>query len=225
MDFMNLLRSAELLLYEVVSWLVFYPLTLWRCLTRPMAMVAYAEHEMTRPPEDQFADALSPPIFLFLTLMIAHMVQTGIFHSDTVFQGLLADQRNLLILRAVAFSLFPLLLGIQHVRLAGQPLSRKSLRPMFYAQCYVTVPFVLALDVALMLATADADWAALAAIVLFAAGLVWYFVALIRSFMVHRNITPAHAAWQTVQAIFLGTLCFLAINAASLLSGLVTVNP
>lgn len=53
---MNLLRSAELLLYEVVSWLVFYPLTLWRCIIRPMSMIAYAEQEMTRPPEDQFAD-------------------------------------------------------------------------------------------------------------------------------------------------------------------------
>lgn len=80
MDFMNLLRSAELLLYEVVSWLVFYPLTLWRCIMRPTAMIAYAEQELTRPPEDQFAEALSPPIFLFLTLVIAHMVQSGIFH-------------------------------------------------------------------------------------------------------------------------------------------------
>lgn len=65
MDFMNLLRSAELLLYEVVSWLVFYPLTLLRCIRRPTDMIAYAEQELPRPPEVQFADALSPPIFLF----------------------------------------------------------------------------------------------------------------------------------------------------------------
>ena len=33
MDFMKLLKSLEELLYEVVSWLVFYPLTLWHSLT------------------------------------------------------------------------------------------------------------------------------------------------------------------------------------------------
>ena len=38
---------------------------------------------------------------------------------------------NLLTLRALAFSLFPLLLGLQHVKLAAQPLTRKTLRPMW----------------------------------------------------------------------------------------------
>lgn len=224
MDFMNLLRSAELLLYEVVSWLVFYPLTLWRCVTRPMSMIAYAEQELTRPPEDQFAEALSPPIFLFLTLIIAHMIQTSVFHNEAVFEGVLADQRNLLILRAVAFSLFPLLLGIQHVRLSGQMLSRKTLRPMFYAQCYVTVPFVLALDLAMMLANVQTDWAGPVAMVAFLLGLTWYVVALMRGFMIHRNTSRAHAIRQTVLAILLGGLCFIATFTLSLLSGPVTLG-
>lgn len=224
MDFMNLLRSAELLLYEVVSWLVFFPLTLWRCITRPMAMISYAEQELTRPPEDQFAEALSPPIFLFLTLMLAHMIQRGVFHNDAVFEGVLADQRNLLILRAVAFSLFPLLLGIQHVRLSGQVLSRKTLRPMFYAQCYVTVPFVLALDMAMILSNVPAGWAHRAALAILLIGLGWYSVALMRGFMIHRNTSRAHAIGQTVLAILLGGICFFATFALSLLSGPVTVG-
>jgi hypothetical protein len=224
MDFMNLLRSAEQLLYEVVSWLVFYPLTLWRCIIRPISMIAYAEQELTRPPEDQFADALSPPIFLFLTLIIAHSIQTGIFHNDAVFEGLLSDQRNLLILRAVAFSLFPLLLGIQHVRLSGQALNRKTLRPMFYAQCYVTVPFVLVLDLAMMLGNASYERAGLTAWALFVSGLVWYAVALTRSFMIHRNTSLSRAIGQTAVAIMLGAICFLATMALSLLSGPVTVS-
>lgn len=224
MDFMNLLRSAELLLYEVVSWLVFYPLTLWRCITRPISMIAYAEQELTRSAEDQFADALSPPIFLFLTLIIAHTIQTGIFHTEAVFEGVLSDQRNQLILRAVAFSLFPLLLGIQHVRLSGQALSRKTLRPMFYAQCYVTVPFVLALDLAMMLGNAPLERAGTAGLALFLLGLVWYAVALTRGFMIHRNISRSKAIGQTAVAILLGAICFLAVMALSLLSGPVSVS-
>jgi hypothetical protein len=219
MDFMNLLRSAELLLYEVVSWLVFFPLTLWRCISRPIAMIAYAEQELTRPPEDQFAEALSPPIFLFLTLIIVNGVQHGIISNDPVYGGVFSDQRNLLILRAVAFSLFPLLLGIQHVRLSGQALSRKTLRPMFYAQCYVTVPFALALDISIMLNSVAAGWAALTVLLL---GLGWYAVALMRGFMIHRNTSRTKALGQTILAILLGGLCFFGTFALSLLSGALT---
>ena len=59
---MNLLRSAELLLHEVVSWLVFFPLTLWRCITRPLDMMRYAEDELTQTPDEQFGLLLSPII-------------------------------------------------------------------------------------------------------------------------------------------------------------------
>jgi hypothetical protein len=221
---MNLLRSAEQLLYEVVSWLVFYPLTLCRCIMRPVAMIAYAEMELTRPPEDQFAENLSPPIFLFLTLVIAHAMQTAIFQQTAVFQGILADQRNILILRAVAFSLFPLLLGLQHVRLAGHALSRKTLRPMFYAQCYVTVPFVLVMDIAIMLSSSSLDGSGPMGLSVFLVGLAWYSVALTRGFMVHRNTTSAQAIRQTIIAILLGGICFTATLMTSLLSGSVTAT-
>ena len=43
MDFMRLLQSLEELLYELVSWFVFYPVTLWRTLTRPQQMMRYAD--------------------------------------------------------------------------------------------------------------------------------------------------------------------------------------
>lgn len=221
---MNLLRSAEQLLYEVVSWLVFYPLTLWRCIMRPVAMIAYAEKELTRPPEEQFADNLSPPIFLFLTLVIAHSIQSGVFQQTAEFQGILADQRNVLILRAVAFSLFPLLLGLQHIRLAGHHLSRKTLRPMFYAQCYVTVPFVLALDIAIMLASSSLNGAGPIGLAVFLVGLAWYSVALTRGFMIHRNTTLAQALRQTIIAILLGGIAFIATLMTSLLSGSVTAS-
>lgn len=225
MDFMNLLRSAELLLYEVVSWLVFFPLTLWRCIIRPLDMMAYAEAELSQPPEEQFGDLLSPPIFLFLTLVLAHSLQTGVFQNYVAFEGVLAEQRNLLALRAFVFSLFPLLLGIQHVRLAGQPLTRRTLRPMFYAQCYVTVPFVLAVDLALLFGKVEATWANPVGMVIFLAGLGWYFMALMRGFMVHRNVTRRQAIVQTVLAILFGGICLLATLALFVLTGTVPIVP
>lgn len=219
MDFMNLLRSAEQLLYEVVSWLVFYPLTLWRCLKHPLAMIGYAETELQKPPETQFQDALSPPIFLFLTLVFVHLIQAGIFHQNVVLTGVLGDTRNLLVFRAVSFSLFPMLLGLQHVRLAGQRLSRGTLRPMFYAQCYVTVPAVLALDMALMLGKSSVRWSDAAAWTIFGLGLIWYGGALMRGFMDHRGISQARALRQTALALVLGSTSFVIAMLLSLLTG------
>ena len=35
MDFLKIIRSLEELLYEVMTWLVFYPRTMWRIVARP----------------------------------------------------------------------------------------------------------------------------------------------------------------------------------------------
>ena len=45
MNFFNLLQSLDELLYEVMSWLVFYPITLWRTLVRPLKMMDYSDVE------------------------------------------------------------------------------------------------------------------------------------------------------------------------------------
>ena len=72
MHFMQLLKSLDELLYEVMSWLVFFPLTLWRTLTQPITMMEYADSELHDPEEQQYEDALSPPLFLLLAILIQH---------------------------------------------------------------------------------------------------------------------------------------------------------
>lgn len=46
MDFLKLIQSLDELLYEIMSWLVFYPVTLWRTLTKPLTMMTYSETEL-----------------------------------------------------------------------------------------------------------------------------------------------------------------------------------
>ena len=62
MHFVSLLKSLDDLLYQVVSWLVFYPITLWRVLRRPGAMMVYADRELADAEERQYEDTLSPPL-------------------------------------------------------------------------------------------------------------------------------------------------------------------
>jgi hypothetical protein len=64
---MKFLKSLEELLSELVSWLVFYPITMWRSLVRPLDMMRYADKELTDAVEDQYDDTLSPPMFLLIT--------------------------------------------------------------------------------------------------------------------------------------------------------------
>ena len=178
MDLMNLLRSVEALLYELVSWLVFYPLTLWRCIVHPHKMALYAERELTDPPGEQFVDALSPPLFLFISLVLAHFLQVNFGSPQQVIGGILGEERSLLLFRAVLFSLFPLLVGVQRVRETGQKLTRSSLRPAFYGQCYLVAPFAIMMDIAMIVGQGSFSAAGPLALAIFGVGLAWYLACL-----------------------------------------------
>src|ERR1700740_1417583 len=70
--FLVFLKSFESLLYEIMSWIVFYPRTLWRSGRHPLSMMDRSEEELKLPAEQQFKDIISPPIFLLLTVVAAH---------------------------------------------------------------------------------------------------------------------------------------------------------
>src|SRR4051812_7833990 len=113
MDFMRLLKSLEEALYEVVTWLLFYPLTMWRSIVHPLAMMHYADAELLDTQEEQYTDTLSPPIFLLLTLMIAHLIEKHVARIATAaLPAFLVDDQNLLAFRAIIFSVFPLMMSL-----------------------------------------------------------------------------------------------------------------
>ena len=72
MHFMQLLQALDELLYEIMSWLVFFPLTLWRSLTRPLRTMDYSDRELAGQAEQQYDDTLSPPLFLLIALLVSH---------------------------------------------------------------------------------------------------------------------------------------------------------
>ena len=71
MDFVKLLRSFEEFLYEVMAWLLFYPRTMWRVIREPLAMMRYSDQEQHDKAERQYDDAISPPLFLMISILIA----------------------------------------------------------------------------------------------------------------------------------------------------------
>ena len=49
---MKWLNSLDELLFEVMSWLIFFPLTLWRTLAQPLTMMAYADEQFALPEDE-----------------------------------------------------------------------------------------------------------------------------------------------------------------------------
>jgi len=148
MDLMKIMRSLEEFLYEVMSWVLFYPMTLWRTARHPREMMTYAAKELERPPEDQYVDSISPPLFLMLTLGLCHIAELASHEplpdaGASIMGALLHSPENLLLLRSLLFAVFPLALADAQLHYTGIALSRATLRGPFFGQCFVTALFAL----------------------------------------------------------------------------------
>jgi hypothetical protein len=180
MDLMALVRSIEELLYEILSWFIFLPLTLWYCIRFPLRMMRYGASEIADESEHRFAEALSPPILMFLTIGILHLFDSGISApQNALVSWITEDDRNLLVFRAVVFSLLPLLLASVDLRLRRSALTRETLRPAFYSHSYVAAPFILALCIAMIIAQQDFAGNLTLAFLIVLAGTIWYVAAVV----------------------------------------------
>lgn len=165
MNFMQWLNSLDELLYEIVAWIVFFPLTLWKIVHHPFKMMDYAATELTKGEGDQYAETLSPPVFLILALVISHAIGIAIgggtnpiVKSHHGLAGLINDNTTFLLFKIILFSTFPLLLATRMVRKTGT-LDRNRLQPAFYAQCFAMAPFALAIGLGAALDQLHASWA------------------------------------------------------------------
>lgn len=150
MSFVQLLTSLDALLYELISWFVFFPVTLWRIVRRPLTAMRYAEDQLRLDPELQYRGTVGPPIMLFLTIVLMHGVGVAMGESTNAIiadrhglASLVKDNTTLLLLRLVLFGLFALVLATWKVRRSGATLDRDTLKAPFYAQCYAISPFTL----------------------------------------------------------------------------------
>lgn len=182
MDFFQIIRSLENLLYEVMTWLIFYPRTLWRTIVKPKAIMAYTVEELGDTTEDRFADLLSPPLFLMLSLLIAHGVEkvlgVGADEAGEVLgetgRMILASEQNLLLFRSFLFALFPLVAAVGLIRRKSGVLDRNSLKGPFYQQCYFGGTFGLAVSTAGALVRHPLEPMRIAGLALTLVGTAWY---------------------------------------------------
>ena len=204
MNFFQLLKSHDDLLYEVVSWLAFYPITLWRALRHPIATMDYAAAELQQQDEQRFDEALSPPILLLLTVLVAHGFELALIGDSellarkTGLAGLINDDTSLILMRLVAFSTFPLVFAVHTVRKQRIQLTRSSLEPAFFAQCYANAPFALLISVAATLWQYQNDALKLCAAVMVVGGAIAFLAIQTTWFRKVLGVGFAAAVWNAV---------------------------
>ncbi len=152
MPFVQMLKSLDELLYELMSWFVFFPITLWRLLRHPLAMMRYAEDQLKLEQDTQYRGTLSPPVMLILTIAVIECVDLAVQGANPIvasrhgLAGLVNDDTSLLFLRLALFGAFALVLATRKVHRSDVDLDRDTLKPPFYAQCYAIAPFALLLS-------------------------------------------------------------------------------
>lgn len=209
MDFVKILRSVEELLYEAISWLLFYPLTLWRCIRHPGRLSTYTASELGDRPDEQFTENISPPLFLMLSVLLAHAFElsVGVRVESLPIQTagsklILSSDTNLLGFRSFVFALFPLVMAVGMLRRRLVPINRDSLRAPFYLQCYVAAPFCLFLSLGSILARLPGSIATAIGALLIVLATGWYIWAETRMFS-HELQMPVSRAGLTVLWLFL----------------------
>ncbi len=179
MNVLTILRSVEELLYEVMSWLLFYPRTLAATLRHPLKTMRYSDQEQRDKPEKQYLETLSPPLFLVLSILLAHGIELAFgFRTESGGSGLgrfvVGNDQNLLAFRALMFSLHPLLFAWVGLKLSGKKIDRDTLRAPFFAQCYLSGATSILVSLASLGVRDPREWTTLLGVGVVIAASVWY---------------------------------------------------
>jgi hypothetical protein len=217
MDLVKILRSLEEFLFEVISWLLFFPLTLWRVLRSPLRMADHAVRELGEEEQSRFSDSVSPPMFLILAVILAHALELGLHEiipgpANALGQMLVGNEQGLLLYRAVVFSVWPLLGAVAYLRGTDQVLDRETLRPPFFALCFLTGPFAIAFSGGSAFGRQESDVSTLVGGAIMLAAVVWYVVVQARWFAHLLGIGLARALGIAVAAFVTGSLLNLLIG-------------
>lgn len=150
MDFSNVVKQVEQFIFELFMWVIFFPSTLIRVLFRPTRMLAYVAQQLEVHPDEAFASAIRPPLFLFLCIAIGSVIapvgpeQAAVLNQTQTGQWLTASWLNLLAFRTLGYSLFALAGALIFDLITPGSVTRDTLRLPFYQQCYICGPFALA---------------------------------------------------------------------------------
>lgn len=211
MDFVKILRSLEEFLYELHSWLVLYPRTLWRTLRNPAGVSRYTRLQLQQPPGEQFLEMVSPVLTLILSVLVAHGIEMAA-HVTVVPEGtsslaatMFGTYQGLLLSRGVIYGLYSLVAAVWIMTRMNIRIDRNTLREPFFIQSYLVSPFALLVSIASVMVRMSSERVRLAGMVLAVAITLWYLWAQTSTYRTLLGIS-------TLRAFSYAIISFLAIT-------------
>lgn len=215
MDFLKILRSFEEFIFEAATWLIFYPLTMWRIVRSPLGTMAYSDREQAETETRRYDDSLSPPLLLLVTIVLGNLLASA-FHivvphgPSALGTTVMSSPENLALFRSLIFSLVPLVSAASLLHRKGVKISRETLRSPFYAQCYLAAPSAAFLAAGgIFLQRPDLPSPVGASVIV--AGTIWFLVIQTRWFRSQLQVSWANAAWTALWAMARAMACLLVI--------------
>ena len=207
MDFFKLIQSLDEFLFEVVSWLLFYPVTLWRVIKSPLKIMAAAELELTQSERRQFDDTIPPPLFLALTMILIHIVEVAVLGKSylaTVNPEMgraIGSDTNLTVFRIVMISMLPLTAAIKLARARGKQLDREAIKVPFYSQCYPAALFAIMLALGFGAARLDLTFTNPGFLAVMSVAFAWLLLIEAHWLSAQLNRPFLHGLWQATLLI------------------------
>lgn len=149
----KILQMLEDAFFEIMAWLLLLPKTLAQVVFKPVHAIEYVNSEWEKKPAERFDEFLSPVVFW---IFVAVLPMTYVFLTETeiIESGVFAVFSENKIWLGAGIAAQPLLIYLMWIELINnRPLRKSALQRMFYIQCYVTAPALLAITLALRFAS------------------------------------------------------------------------
>ncbi len=171
MDFLGAMKAIEQFAYELMSWVLFFPLTIYRVIVNPVRMMDYVAAETEKDETVAFAAAMRPTLFLLLALTIGVLTvpfteaEVLIISATRLGKAITDSWVTLVMFRMIVFTAFPIAGALIHDLFTPGEVDRNTLKKPFLQQCYIMAPFALITSPCLTLASRGDLWAGLALLV------------------------------------------------------------
>jgi len=140
MNPIGIIKSIEGLIFEVLMWIILIPKTLIKVVGHPSWISQYIISELKKSKESRFDEYISPIFFLLLLNVIPYF---GIYDRVDITNSIDFEKKFFLVTLFVASG--PLSFSVSIILKKGKTLSKKTLRDIFYIQCYCFTPFYILL--------------------------------------------------------------------------------
>ena len=211
MDFLGAMKAIEQFAYELMSWVLFFPLTIYRVIVNPVRMMDYVAAETEKNEADAFAAAMRPTLFLLLALTIGVLTvpftaeETAAISGSRLGKSITDSWVTLVMFRMIIFTAFPIAGALIHDLFTPGEVDRNTLKKPFLQQCYIMAPFALITSPCLTMASRGDLWAGLALIV----SVIWLIISETMFFRRQSRFGWAGSVFSGLLVFFAGYTVFI----------------